>query len=281
MLEENVNLINTQSEKNMDFGRFISEVKIGAIYNSFYDLELLETSIISIRPVVKYIAIVHQTISCLGELHSDKNKDILTNLVKIGLVDDVIYFDNGSDHDSDTLILKKRNIGLELCKKNECQYVMPMDNDECYNSDQLFNEIKYMVTHDISTLYSKIFSYWKNTNYYFEDTYLVPSVYKIDERKFEMVSSSVLCDPQRKMIEKIFYISEMPMHHLTYMDGNFKAKGVSNLRLRNTYYKDFFKQILTRLESLEEGDKALVFANDFSKNGELYMREVNLIKTKK
>lgn len=276
---ESASISNINRYKNIDYSKFVPPLKTGAIYNSFYDLELLETSIKSIREVVKYIVVVHQRVSFSGEKHPANSEEILANLVRRGFVDDVVYYENKPVSNPQVLMLDKRNIGLEYCKKNGCQYVMPMDNDECYNAKELANEIAYMSANNISTLYSKILAYWHDENHYFEDTYLVPSVYQIDERKFEITKSSVLCDPVRKMKEKNFRISEMPMHHLTYLKGHFEHKGVSNLR--NVYYKDIFAQILSRFNSWQPGDKAAVFANDLTKGGELYVKEVDLITTEK
>ena len=258
------------------------EIKVGAVYNSFYDLELLEKSINSIRSVVKYIVVVHQKISFAGEPNPQGSLDILADLVRRGLIDDVVFYDNNSVNsitDKQNGVIEKRNIGLEMCRKNECEYIMPMDNDECYNATELSKEIIFLHENNISTLYSKILSYYGNEQYYFEDSYYVPSVYKLDERKFELTQTSVICDPCRKMKEGKHRISEMPMHHLTYLKGHFEHKGVSNLR--NVYYKDIFAQILSRFNSWQPGEKAAVFANDLTKGGELYVKEVDLITTEK
>lgn len=277
--------LQVEKYKRLDYSKFIPQkpqIKVGAIYNSFYDLELLETSINSIRSVVKYIVVIHQKISFAGEINPQGSLDILADLVKRGLIDDVVFYDNNSVNSitgKQNGVIEKRNIGLEMCRKNECEYIMPLDNDECYNASQLKKEVEFMKENNISTLYSKIFAYWYDEHYYFEDTYFVPSVYRVDERKFELTQTSVVCDPCRKMKEGKHRISEMPMHHLTYLKGHFEHKGVSNLR--NVYYKDIFAQILSRFNSWQPGDKAAVFANDLTKGGELYVKEVELITTEK
>lgn len=274
--------LQVEKYKRLDYSKFIPqkpEIKVGAVYNSFYDLELLETSINSIRSVVKYIVVIHQKISFAGEINPEGSLEILADLVKRGLIDDVVFYENNTAVNKQIGVLEKRNTGLEMCKKNGCEYIMPMDNDECYNAAELSKEIANMEAKGVSTLYSPIHAYYGSEMHYFKDTYFVPSVYKLDERKFELTTTSVLCDPCRKMKEKSFRISEMPMHHLTYMRGHFEKKGVSGFR--NSTYKDLYNHVLNRFNNWQPGDKAAVFANDLTKGGELYVKEVDLITTEK
>ena len=79
--------------------------KVGAAYNTFYGLELIEESIRSIRNLVDYIVVVHQRVGFSGEKEPKFNQSILDRL---GV--EVIYVEPKN-------VLEKRNIGLEYCKK--------------------------------------------------------------------------------------------------------------------------------------------------------------------
>lgn len=253
--------------------------KVGAVYNSFYDVDLLEKSISSIRPVVDYVVVVHQKESFYGEKENPKNDKIFNYLKNKGLVDELVIFNPLPFTDKEKSVLEKRNLGLANCRNAGCNFILPIDNDEIYNCEQLKQEIEKMFLNGINTLYCPIRAYYNDEFHYFDETYFVPAVYRIDERQFSFTMSSVLCDPCRKMDEKKYLISQMPMHHLTYLRGRFEKKGVSNLR--NNYYKDLFNKVLSHFEKWKDGMNALVFSNDLSRGGELYVKEVELIKTDK
>lgn len=249
------------------------QYKVGAVYNSFYDLDLLETSLKSIRNVADYVVVIHQPISFKGEPCDAKYQDILSDLVKKGLIDDVVYYTRQHS------VIDKRNIGLEMCRAQRCNYIIPLDNDECYNAKQLAAEISDMFHKNIHTLYCKIQSYYRDCYHYFTDTYFVPAVYKIDERTFEKLPSSVLCDPDRKMKEKTFKISDIAMHHLTYLPAKMNNEGISNPR--NEYQHVNMNKLRKHFAEWKEGDKALVFANNPQNNNLIHVKEVELKTIKK
>jgi hypothetical protein len=275
LLKNNVWKNNNISErfKNKEYKRF----KVGAAYNTFYGLELIEKSIKSIKKYVDYIVIVHQKIGFNGNPEPEENKQILKHLIDNKLVDDVVYYDDNKDIEQG--VLNKRNIGLDYCKKNGCTFIMPMDSDERYNIDELITEINFMYDNNIDTLYSPIYSYYYDENHYFKDTYFVASVFKIDNRKFEVTKSSVLVDSVRKMNEGIYKISEMYMHHYTYLKNSFSIK-INNSVASTTddsYITIGMKKIRDYLMSWLEGDEALVFANDLV-NGGIILIKIKLLK---
>jgi hypothetical protein len=259
--------------KNKEYKRF----KVGAAYNTFYGLELIEESIKSIKKYVDYIIIVHQKIGFNGNPEPEKNKQILKNLIDNKLVDDIVYYDGNKDIEQG--VLNKRNIGLDYCKKNGCTFIMPMDSDERYNIKELITEINFMYDNNIDTLYSPIYSYYYDENHYFKDTYFVASVFKIDNRRFEVTKSSVLVDPLRKMNEGIYKISEMYMHHYTYLKNSFSNKINNSVALTtdDSYITIGMKKIYDYLMLWSEGNEAFVFANDI-KNGGIILTKVKLLK---
>ena len=118
---------------------------------------------------------------------------------------------------------------------------MPLDTDELYDYKELYNEVRYMAKNDIDTLYCPIKTYYYNDKYWFIDDYYVPAVYKIDDRYFINNKTSVLCDPERKMVENKYKISDIYMNHYSYIlplfTNKYKRKGrqSSNSRSIKTY----------------------------------------------
>ena len=232
---------------------------IGAIFNSFYDLDLLERSAAQLRQIIKHIVVVHQPISFYGEVGDPKNIDHLLEMKKTGIIDKLILSDTHitSNHSEvNDYVIDKRNLGLDSCILNRCEYIVSLDNDEFYDPIELLGEVKYMKMDNIDTLYSPIDSYYHGDQYYFQDTFFVPSVYKVDERRFIKTSSVYPTDPARRMLEKKFRLSKMRMRHLTYGDS-FIKKGLSNSR--NLKHKDKYLKVVEHYKNWKPGDKALVF----------------------
>lgn len=264
------------SEKFKNLYKPKKNFKVGAIYNTFYGLELIEDSILSIRDSVDYIVLVHQKKGFNGGDEPKINKYIINYLLSNNIVDDIIYYDNFNIN-VEKSVLEKRNIGLEYCKKNKCDYIIPLDCDELYNSDELTDEINTMNEEGIDTLYSPIYAYYYDENHYFKDTYYVPSVYKVDNRKFEITASSVLVDPVRKMKENKYKISTMGMHHFTYLKDNYFYKINNRILSLSPFFRDSMKKILDGIINFSDDKEVPVLSNDL-KSGVNILTNVRLIK---
>lgn len=264
---QNYSISNEFRKKSLD-NSFIKEqsskkFKVGAAYSTFYGIELLEKSIRSIKPTVDYVVVVHQKKSFSGNAENPDNDKKLKELLDNKLIDDLIFYD--IDNVVQGSVLEKRNIGLDYCKKNMCDFIMPMDADERYNKTELLEELNYMYDNDIKTLYSPIYSYYYDEQHYFVDTYYVASAFIIDDRKFEISQSSVLVDPVRKMKEKKYIISTMPMHHFTYLKDSYKHKVHNSIlaSVDSSLYNKLIK-INNHLQLWKEGTNGLVFTNSTS-----------------
>lgn len=262
--------------KKFKIGNF-KKYKVGAIYNTFYGLNMLKESIESIRGVVDHIVVVHQRVSFAGQQEDPTNDEVFEFLLNHNYIDEIIYYDRQPGIDTMVGVITKRNLGLDNCKNNDCNYILTMDTDECYNHTELLSEINRMSIENLQTLYSPIYAYYYNEQYYFVDSYYVPSIYKVDTRKYIIgATSNVLCDPVRKLQEGRYSISTMPMHHLTYLTKNFDDKQTSKL-LTDTDKSDFIK-IKKYLKTWKPGEKALVFTNNMNNGGELELALIDLIK---
>lgn len=269
----------TEFENEYDMCKKVDEmlgkkIKIGAIYNSFYGLEQIESSINSIKNIVDEIVIIHQKLGFNGQPEPSGNEEILSKLSKQGVK--IFYYTAPDDCNPQRGVLEKRNLGLKMCREYGCDYIIPLDCDEEYDSDILLQEVYRMEAENIETLYSPIYAYYGDRNHYFTDTYYVPSVYKVNDRNFRVVKTSVLCDPARKMNERKFSISEMPMHHYSYQKNYYHSKiGASIFVVANFKLGKNVQKIAEHLQKWKVGDKALVHQND-NKTGELYLSLIEL-----
>lgn len=204
-------------------------MKLGVSYNVFDGEELLEGSIKQIRSEVDYISVVYQTISNFGD-NCDKNLiSHLEDLKSKGLVDEIYEFFppsfNGSGNE-----ISKRNIGLNLSKKNGCTHHMSMDTDEYYDIEQFKYLKKIMNEGNFDSSACQMTTYYKEPIYRLEpkEEYFVSLIYKIrDGIEFNSVGFPVLVDPTRRMDcgnFRKFTRDEIEMHHMSYVRKNINKK---------------------------------------------------------
>lgn len=244
---------------------------VAAIYNSFYDLELLKHSANCIRPAVNKIVVVHQNvgfdgIGIGGEL-------LLGKYLEEGVIDsyEIVHPDYLPDNKLEAII-EKRNIGLSMCSGFE--YIIPMDNDEFYDPNDIELNVAIMNEFDLQTTYAPIKAYYGGSKYCFTDSYCVPFMYRNDGRKFKRTKTKVLCDPARKMEQGLHSIFDKPMHHMTYLKSTIDRK---SLGLRNSANKVLYEEVRSHLANWKEGEDALVFSNN--KDGSPCLKTVQLEKS--
>ena len=113
--------------------------KYGISYNIFDGEELLEDSILQIRDLVEYISVVFQRESYWGNKCSANLIETLNRLKREGLIDDLVEYTNSPQLSPHYNQINKRNIGIELSKRNYCTHHMSMDCDEFYVEEQFAN----------------------------------------------------------------------------------------------------------------------------------------------
>jgi GT2 family glycosyltransferase len=250
------------------------KTKIGAIYTTFYDLDMIEKSINSLRLVVDYIVMVHQKVGFNGTTEPDFNNEIIERLINKGLINDIIYFEG---KDISTGMIEKFNLGLEYVKNNNCDFVITLAPDMRYNASDIKSEIINMTEENIETLYMPLKAYYYDEKHYFIDSYYYRAIYKVNNRIFERTKSSVLCDPCAKMREDNFKISEFYCHHYTFLKDKYSNKLNNSIRCTAVYrHKVEMQQIYDRLLNWKEGETALVFTNDMKLNGKVVLAEKEL-----
>jgi len=250
-----------------------SEMKIGAVYNTFYDLDMMESSIASIREVVDYIVVVHQRIGFNGQQEEAGNQNYLDKIN----ADKIIYYTDIVNKDKRIGMLEKANVGLQELKRVGCDYYVLMSPDVRVKKDSLKKDIEYMQSNNIDTCYYPIKAYYYDEKHYFIDSYYAAQIYKIDEREFGINNSSVLCDPLTKMQEREYFISENHVHHYTFLKNHYGKKLNNSIRaIGDNKASCDMKLIYDHLMSWKEGDSALVFTNDMSRNGKVILAEKQL-----
>jgi hypothetical protein len=220
-------------------------MKLGVSYNLFDGEELLRYSIECIRNNVDYISVVYQTVSNFGDTCSNNLESLLQELVYIGYIDELYHYEpvvDDSPKDKNHLQeTEKRNIGLELSRKNGCTHHMSMDVDEFYKSDQFENMKIALETGDFESGYCYHCQYYKDSIYKLHpgEDELVSTIYKInDDTKFIYGLTGIRTDPTRRTNNekhKIFTRGEIEMHHLSFVRKDIRKK------LMNSSSRQYFK----------------------------------------
>jgi len=215
-------------------------MRLGVAYNLFDGEELLEYSIKSIRDNVDFICVVWQKVSNHGEKCNEGLEEFLNQLVSKGLVDKLyLYEPDIADTNGESASLnetKKRNIGLELCKQNGCNYHMTIDADEFYTEKQFQFMKKEMENGGYGTGYCQHLQYYHDSIYQLKhpERQYVATIEKItpNTKYIYNMPCIVPIDPTRKtnnvkengLRYRIFSRRECQMHHLSFVRKNIKKK---------------------------------------------------------
>lgn len=226
-------------------------MKLGVSYNLFDGEELLESSIRCVREHVDYVSVVYQTVSNYGQACTADLVDTLIGLKRNRLVDELYeYTPQTFSRDKNNASyneLEKRNVGLNMSRRNGCTHHMSMDCDEFYVPEQFEYMKKVIAEHGYESAACQYQNYYKDSIYLLNASYgnaYVSTIYKInDDTAFTYRSrkSPVLIDPTRKTNNKkykVFERSEVHMHHMVLVRKDLRMKFMSS-----TYRKHGFKNI--------------------------------------
>lgn len=215
--------------------------KYGISYNIFDGEELLEDSILCIRDLVEYVSVVFQTESYWGNKCSEGLEDLLLRLKNEGLIDDLVKYDNNpqlSPHQNQIL---KRNLGVQLSKKNFCTHHMSMDCDEFYTEDQFNDLLDWYDDNPNYVGFADYNDYYKSPSFLIDKPHdtMVSLFFPIKQNHHFVLNyrSPVLVDPTRrpnydhyKIFEPVF----IQMHHMTLVRKNIDSK-IRNAAKRLNY----------------------------------------------
>jgi len=231
-------------------------MKLGVSYNLFDGEELLESSIRCVREHVDYVSVVYQTVSNYGQACTDDLVDTLVRLKKSGLVDELYEYTpqifSQDKNNASYNELEKRNIGLNMSRRNICTHHMSMDCDEFYVPEQFEYMKKVIAEYGYESAACQYQNYYKDSIYLLNGSYddaYVSTIYKInDDTSFVYRSrrSPVRIDSTRKTNNKrykVFERSEVNMHHMVLVRRDLRMKFMSS-----TYRKHGFKNIDAQID---------------------------------
>jgi len=216
-------------------------MKLGIAYNIFDGEELLTSSLENMRDMVDFICVVYQNVSNFGDVNHNL-EPLLKSLKKDKLIDFAFKYDpilkkdkngiidwqSGTENEQD-----KRNIGLDICKANNCDYFMTIDADEFYDKKQFQWAKKDFLLGDYDTSFCQMQTYYKDPKFRVTppESYYCPLFYKIKpSTKFTYDFAPpypVEIDPTRRVVagySRIYNRNEIEMHHYSYIRSNIESK---------------------------------------------------------
>jgi len=219
-------------------------MKLGVTYNIFDGEEMLFFSLRNLRPLVQHINVVYQTFSNFG--NENRNLEAKLNMYhRAGLIDVLSHYaptlkknedgslrwQNGQENE-----IKKRNIGLQICRANGCDAMMTLDCDELYDPKEFKFAKNDFELGDYDTSFCKMSTYYKEPIYrlYPKEEYYAPLFYKIKkDTEFGYASADypVILDPTRKVkagYSRIYEREEIEMHHYAYVRNDISSKVINS-----------------------------------------------------
>jgi hypothetical protein len=237
-------------------------MKLGVSYNVFDGEELLEGSIKQIRSEVDFISVVYQTTSNLGNGCDENLEPLLNRLLSDKLIDHLEKYSpfGMNPHHCE---ITKRNIGLELSKKNGCTHHMSMDTDEYYDINEFIKIKNIIQKNDFDSSYCQMKTYYKTWEYQLDppEEYYVSLIFKIKEKSNYVFgyNSPVLVDPTRRMSDitnpVVFSRNQIEMHHGSYIRNDIKRKLTNSSAFVN--FKDEVNKIVNHYNSWSYPNKVL------------------------
>ncbi len=231
--------------------RHPAPMRLGVSYNLFDGEELLEHSIHCIREKVDYISVVYQPVSNYGHACSDGLVDFLVELKMRGLVDEIqMYTPKIFSRDKNNASyneLEKRNVGLNISRRNGCTHHMSMDCDEFYVPEQFEYMKATIAEYDYESAACCLYDYYSDSIYRINgsnDKAYVSTIYKINNDTaytFRSKSSPVKIDSTRKTNNKNYIVFDqlkVQMHHMNMVRKDLRKKYMSS-----TYLKHGFKAV--------------------------------------
>jgi len=219
-------------------------MKLGVTYNIFDGEEMLFFSLRNLRPMVQHINVIYQTTSNFG--NENRNLEAKLNMYfRAGLIDVLSHYvptlkknedgslswQNGQENE-----IKKRNIGLQICRANGCDAMMTLDCDELYDPKEFKFAKNDFELGDYDTSFCKMSTYYKEPIYrlYPKEEYYAPLFYKIKKAtEFGNQSADypVILDPTRKVkagYSRVYEREEIEMHHYAYVRNDISSKVINS-----------------------------------------------------
>lgn len=251
-------------------------MRLGLCYNIFDGEEMLVHSVKNLRPMVDFICIVFQNKSNFGNKNPKLFK-VIKELVKDGSVNAIYHYEPTFQYDANKQIsvenglqneIKKRNIGLGICRDFGCDVFMTIDCDELYDPEQFMWAKDDFEKGGYDTSFSQMRTFYKypNIELFPPESYYVPLFYRIHkdtEFTFSFVAPyPVEIDPTRRVkagYSRIYSREEIEMYHYAYVRKRLRSKVENSSSQMPDELKDKVCYHFDHWKSVE--DKALFIGN--------------------
>lgn len=216
-------------------------MKLGIAYNIFDGEEMLPYTLKNHHPFAYYKVIIYQEVSNFGNKNENLKKELL-KLKEEGLVDELVCYtphlikneDKSVNWKSGTINeQKKRQLGLDYCRKNGCDTFMTLDCDELYDHEQFKWAMEDFERGGYDTSFTKLLTYYKKPTLQLTppEEWYQPLFYKIKKKtKFEFFDTDnypVFTD-RTKMVKagycRVYTREEIEQHHFAYIRHNLISK---------------------------------------------------------
>jgi hypothetical protein len=238
-------------------------MKLGASYNLFDGEELIEKSILSIRDNVDYISVVFQTESNFGNPANEKITDILVELLRSGLVNEVVHYAPDISRHPHQNELRKRNVGLDLSIENGCTHHLSIDADEFYDKEEFRTAKNRIQEGGYDSSVCRLLTYYHDCHTVLDpmENYFVSFIFRIREGVYyDIIPFPVLVDPTRRMTPGNLLILEpsgLIMHHFSYVRESLLSK-LQNSSAKENWNEEMMEKVIQHFSVWQPGMDALL-----------------------
>lgn len=242
--------------------------KLSLTINAFDASELLEQLISEIRDQVDHVAAIWQQKSYWRNPMDKKDREELDRLQKLGLIDELIEFKPNFTKYSREQECDKRNMGIELMRRNGSSHILNIDADEFYDADQFRYAKNLINTKGYSITYCSYVNYYRDFNHYIVYPFR-PFVPFIHSTYFSYTYDGPApgpTDPTRRINNPsnlgtyLFTDEEIRMGHAAWIRRDIRKKLV-NWSAKNHFQKELIDDAVKRWENWKEGDEAIMLFN--------------------
>lgn len=252
-------------------------MKLGVAYNFFDGEEILPYSIRSIRDQVDYICLIYQETSNWGNQITKEALSTIGHLKAVHLINEIIHFKPQLGLEAAANETRKRNIGLEACKRNKCTHYLCMDADELYFKDQFTTAKREMDTSNQVASFCTFVNYFKKPTYQAVDKRpmilttksagvrtSIPFIFKIIPKLKHVlrgynVGFELTIDPTRMLLPmrryRRFTPNELLMQHMSWVRKDIRSKVLNSSCRANKAFANSMKQAIRLFSNWEPGGK--------------------------
>lgn len=258
---------------------------LGQAYIVYDGTELLEYAIKPIKNQIDYLCVLYQKTSWFGDKASDEDITTLHRLRDEGLIDDLILFNdfeplnsysNKNISTSKRFETKKRQVGLDYCRKFGCTHYLCSDVDEFYLPDQ-FSLAKDIIIQDrLSRTALKYWNYINKPIYKIDHIFgNVPFICRIGPKSKMGSHFFVPCDPTRGVSvrlkspkNRLLDPDSIMMHHMETIRKDLSKKYKSTTRYN--FKRDKTTDLISLISNVDDKTKnfnydRIIFTNMMKK----------------